>query len=40
MIMMVLAGAVYFVQARVSLWTMPEQQKKQMKACLSTYHRL
>ncbi|HJF34066.1 MAG TPA: membrane protein insertase YidC [Sporosarcina psychrophila] len=32
MIMMVLAGAVYFVQARVSLWTMPEQQKKQMKA--------
>ena len=24
MIMMVLAGAVYFVQARVSLWTMPE----------------
>lgn len=31
MIMMVLAGAVYFVQARVSLWTMPEQQKKQMK---------
>lgn len=32
MVMMVLAGAVYFVQARVSLWTMPEQQKKQMKA--------
>ena len=31
MIMMVVAGAVYFVQARVSLWTMPEQQKKQMK---------
>lgn len=31
MIMMVLAGAVYFVQARVSLWTMPEQQKQQMK---------
>lgn len=31
-IMMVIAGAVYFVQARVSLWTMPEQQKKQMKA--------
>ncbi len=30
-IMMVLAGAVYFVQARVSLWTMPEQQKQQMK---------
>jgi YidC/Oxa1 family membrane protein insertase len=32
MVMMVLAGAVYFVQARVSLWTMPETQKKQMKA--------
>ena len=32
MIMMVLAGAVYFVQARVSLWTMPETQQKQMKA--------
>ena len=31
MIMMVIAGAVYFVQARVSLWTMPEQQQKQMK---------
>jgi len=31
MIMMVIAGAVYFVQARVSLWTMPEQQKQQMK---------
>lgn len=31
MIMMVLAGVVYFVQARVSLWTMPEQQQKQMK---------
>lgn len=31
MIMMLLAGAVYFVQARVSLWTMPEQQQKQMK---------
>ncbi|MCZ2260401.1 membrane protein insertase YidC [Sporosarcina sp. G11-34] len=31
MIMMVVAGAVYFVQARVSLWTMPEQQKSQMK---------
>ncbi len=30
-IMMVIAGAVYFVQARVSLWTMPEQQKQQMK---------
>lgn len=32
MIMMLLAGAVYFIQARVSLWTMPEQQKQQMKA--------
>lgn len=31
MIMMLVAGAVYFVQARVSLWTMPEQQKQQMK---------
>ncbi|MDS9472159.1 membrane protein insertase YidC [Sporosarcina pasteurii] len=31
MIMMLIAGAVYFVQARVSLWTMPEQQKQQMK---------
>ncbi|VDG96655.1 Membrane protein YidC [Lysinibacillus sphaericus] len=31
MIMMLVAGAVYFVQARVSLWTMPEQQKAQMK---------
>nr|WP_041071662.1 membrane protein insertase YidC [Bacillus sp. OxB-1] len=30
-IMMLLAGLVYFVQARVSLWTMPEQQKQQMK---------
>lgn len=30
-IMMLIAGAVYFVQARVSLWTMPEQQKQQMK---------
>lgn len=30
-IMMFVAGAVYFVQARVSLWTMPEQQQKQMK---------
>lgn len=29
--MMLIAGAVYFVQARVSLWTMPEQQKQQMK---------
>ena len=26
-IMMLVAGAVYFVQARVSLWTMPEQQQ-------------
>lgn len=31
MIMMLVAGAVYFVQARVSLWTMPEQQQQQMK---------
>ena len=31
MIMMLIAGAVYFVQARVSLWTMPDQQKQQMK---------
>ena len=31
MIMMLIAGAVYFVQARVSLWTMPEQQQQQMK---------
>ncbi|WP_162920218.1 membrane protein insertase YidC [Paenisporosarcina cavernae] len=30
-IMMLIAGAVYFVQARVSLWTVPEQQKQQMK---------
>lgn len=30
-IMTLIAGAVYFFQARVSLWTMPEQQKKQMK---------
>lgn len=29
--MMLIAGLVYFVQARVSLWTMPEQQKQQMK---------
>ena len=28
--MMLIAGVVYFFQARVSLWTMPEQQKKQM----------
>lgn len=31
MILMLIAGAVYFVQARVSLWTMPDQQKQQMK---------
>lgn len=31
MIMMLVAGAVYFIQARVSLWTMPDQQKQQMK---------
>ena len=31
LIMMLIAGAVYFVQARVSLWTMPDQQKQQMK---------
>lgn len=30
-IMMLIAGAVYFIQARVSLWTMPDQQKQQMK---------
>lgn len=30
-VMTLIAGAVYFFQARVSLWTMPEQQKKQMK---------
>lgn len=30
-LMTLIAGAVYFFQARVSLWTMPEQQKKQMK---------
>lgn len=29
--MTLIAGAVYFFQARVSLWTMPEQQQKQMK---------
>ena len=29
--MTLIAGAVYFVQARVSLWTMSEQQKSQMK---------
>lgn len=31
MILMLIAGAVYFVQAKVSLWTMPDQQKQQMK---------
>lgn len=31
-IMTLIAGVVYFFQARVSLWTMPEQQKKQMAA--------
>ncbi|MFC5588062.1 membrane protein insertase YidC [Sporosarcina soli] len=30
-LMMLLAGAVYFIQARISLWTMPEQQQQQMK---------
>lgn len=30
-IMPLIAGLVYFAQARVSLWTMPEQQKAQMK---------
>lgn len=30
-IMTLIAGAVYFVQAKVSLWTVPEQQKQQMK---------
>ncbi|MEG0260197.1 MAG: membrane protein insertase YidC [Lysinibacillus sp.] len=30
-IMTIIAGVVYFVQARVSLWTVPEQQKAQMK---------
>ncbi len=29
--MTLLAGLVYFIQARVSLWTMPDQQKQQMK---------
>ncbi|AQQ52113.1 membrane protein insertase YidC [Planococcus lenghuensis] len=29
-IMALIAGVVYYFQARVSLWTMPEQQKKQM----------
>ncbi|MBK3494534.1 membrane protein insertase YidC [Viridibacillus sp. YIM B01967] len=30
-IMTLIAGAIYFVQAQVSLWTVPEQQKSQMK---------
>ncbi|WP_155593215.1 membrane protein insertase YidC [Lysinibacillus cavernae] len=30
-IMTIVAGIVYLVQARVSLWTVPEQQKAQMK---------
>lgn len=30
-LMTLIAGAVYFFQAKVSLWTMPEQQQKQMK---------
>lgn len=29
--MTLIAGAVYFFQAQVSLWTVPEQQQKQMK---------
>ena len=29
--MTIIAGIVYLVQARVSLWTVPEQQKAQMK---------
>lgn len=29
--MTLVAGAVYFLQAKVSLWTVPEQQKQQMK---------
>lgn len=31
LIMTLIAGAVYFLQAKVSLWTVPEQQKQQMK---------
>lgn len=31
MVMTAIAGIVYFVQAQVSLWTVPEAQKKQMK---------
>jgi len=30
-VMTIVAGIVYLVQARVSLWTVPEQQKAQMK---------
>lgn len=30
-VMTLIAGVVYFVQAQVSLWTVPEQQKSQMK---------
>jgi YidC/Oxa1 family membrane protein insertase len=30
-IMTLIAGAVYFLQAKVSLWTVPEQQQAQMK---------
>lgn len=30
-VMTIIAGVVYLVQARVSLWTVPEQQKAQMK---------
>ncbi|MEL3962690.1 membrane protein insertase YidC [Lysinibacillus endophyticus] len=30
-LMTVIAGVVYFLQARVSLWTVPESQKAQMK---------
>jgi len=30
-VMTIIAGIVYLVQARVSLWTVPEQQKSQMK---------
>lgn len=30
-VMTLIAGVVYFIQAQVSLWTVPEQQKSQMK---------
>lgn len=30
-VMTIIAGVVYFIQAQVSLWTVPEQQKAQMK---------